>query len=231
MGILMRLLKKFVCLARKKSGFTLVEATASVAVIGTLAAIALPIAIDKINQAKFAAADGDTKDIATAITNLIYDVGLNNLGDNTDFANTVHRQVFANTAGSLSAGDLPANSVQAGGQWASTVNATTGVGSLRNNLVINDLDETGIAGETGDYPRHLWKGPYIGANREFLDPWGKSYLVNIRAMRVGLALDNTTPIYGWILSAGPNQKLDTKDTDVLPGGDDRGVLLFRKSES
>lgn len=241
MGTFMRLLKRFYSFhsfIKSKGGFTLVEATASIAVIGTLAAIALPIAIDKIDQSKKTTADGDTKDIATAVTQLIYDVGLDNLGNR----GSVTRLGLTNTGGIVSATD-PIDSDGGGSYndangaiWAETKGGTSpvawnavDVGLFHDNLVVNNLDGDTTLNETGtdDYPA-TWRGPYLSEPK--LDPWGRSYVANLQGMRVGVPA--TTPgslnIFGWVLSAGPNNRLETEDTSAVLGGDDRGIMLFKR---
>ena len=61
-----------------------------------------------------------------------------------------------------------------------------------------------------------WKGPYLqelGA-----DPWGCRYLVNVH----GFA---TTKERAWVLSAGPNRKVETGVADTSPQGDDIAIFL------
>ncbi len=60
-----------------------------------------------------------------------------------------------------------------------------------------------------------WKGPYLDAVP--IDPWGRSYLVNLRAIRSGDRL--------WVISAGPDGVVETNPRDVVLAGDDVGVIL------
>jgi type II secretory pathway pseudopilin PulG len=239
---MMRLLKRFFSFARSKGGFTLVEATASIAVIGTLAAIALPIAIDKIDQSKKTAADGDTKDIATAIAGLIYDVSLDNLGKSTSL--TATRLGFTVGATNLAldpdrpftTGSTTVFYNDATGIWKET-KADGGAawvagdeGSFHDNLVVNNLDGDLTINESNgdDYLPANWRGPYLSEPKD--DPWGKSYVANIQGMRNGIPPGGSGAvlIFGWVLSAGPNNQLDTEDTVATLGSDDRGIMLFKK---
>ncbi|MFH0943814.1 MAG: type II secretion system protein GspG [Planctomycetota bacterium] len=75
---------------------------------------------------------------------------------------------------------------------------------LRNFLTTNALGTQG------------WKGPYLqelGA-----DPWGSQYLVNVH----GFA---TSEERAWVLSSGPNRKVDTGVADTSPRGDDIAIFL------
>ncbi|HHT9120714.1 MAG TPA: type II secretion system protein [Candidatus Hypogeohydataceae bacterium YC41] len=236
MGGVIKFLKRFYSyylIVTGNRGFTLVEVTASIAVIATLVAIALPLAIDKIDQAKKTTADGDTKDIATAVTQLIYDVGLDNLGKR----GSVVRLALTSKGGRDTATDPLNNSGSgsyndAGAIWSSTKGGGAGwsgddVGSFHGNLVVNDLNGNGTLNETDttDYPS-TWKGPYISEPK--VDPWGRSYVANLQGMRAGKAADGTGTIYGWVLSAGPNNKLETDDESTALVGDDRGIMLFKR---
>lgn len=237
MFTLLRFLKSLYTFSKSKVGFTLVEATASVAIIGTIAAIALPIAIDKIDQSKKSTADGDTKDIATALTQLIYDVGLDNLGKRgavTRLGLTVSGGLVG-TTDPLDSDGVGTYNDDAGGIWATTKDGAgaawvaVDVGSFHDHLVVNNLDGDATISETGtdDYPS-TWKGPYLSDPK--FDPWGRSYVSNLQGIREGVPAANPggTFIFGWVLSAGPNNKLETDDTASALGGDDRGIMLFKK---
>lgn len=66
------------------------------------------------------------------------------------------------------------------------------------------------------YGTNGWKGPYLqelGA-----DPWGSRYLVNAHGF-----FSNTERV--WVLSAGPDKRVDTLATDTAPKGDDIGLFL------
>lgn len=61
-----------------------------------------------------------------------------------------------------------------------------------------------------------WRGPYVrpvGA-----DPWGSCYVVNAHGF-----FTNDERV--WILSAGPNRRVDTAPGDSKPGGDDIALFL------
>ncbi|HHT9152586.1 MAG TPA: hypothetical protein ACFYEM_03530, partial [Candidatus Hypogeohydataceae bacterium YC40] len=65
---------------------------ASLAIIGTLALIIVPIAINKLEQSKVTKAVGDVRGIATALAGLTKDVAQEKIGKNK--AHTVTRLLF-----------------------------------------------------------------------------------------------------------------------------------------
>ncbi len=62
-----------------------------------------------------------------------------------------------------------------------------------------------------------WHGPYLEAIPE--DPWGGAYVITWSGMRS--RQDNV-----WIVSAGPNGKLDTKAADTRAQNDDVAFVVF-----
>ncbi len=65
-----------VCRARNQGGFTLIELMITIAIIGVLAAIAIPNYISYRNRALVARAQADLKTIEKAVTMLALDTGL-----------------------------------------------------------------------------------------------------------------------------------------------------------
>ncbi len=61
-----------------------------------------------------------------------------------------------------------------------------------------------------------WKGPYL--QEIGTDPWGSRYLVNTHGF-----FSNTERV--WVLSAGPDKRVDTLATDTVPKGDDVALFL------
>ncbi len=61
-----------------------------------------------------------------------------------------------------------------------------------------------------------WHGPYLRPVGS--DPWGGRYVVNSHGF-----FTNDERV--WILSAGPNGRLETSPGDSRPGGDDIGLFL------
>lgn len=80
-----------------------------------------------------------------------------------------------------------------------------------------------------------WSGPYLPGLRA--DPWGRRYVVFVRAWwpkqeneddeaeaAERTAADDLAP-RAWVLSAGPDGLIETRPFDVVPVGDDIGILI------
>lgn len=52
------------------------------------------------------------------------------------------------------------------------------------------------------------------------DPWGRCYLINADAF------EKKTDEKPWVLSAGPNGRIDTSASDKNPAGDDIGTIIY-----
>ncbi|MCB7129992.1 MAG: hypothetical protein J3T61_10700, partial [Candidatus Brocadiales bacterium] len=89
----------------------------------------------------------------------------------------------------------------------------------------NDLDEDGILDDPDDYNPDDWDGPYLSGPRP--DPWGNKYLALVQGMRDGEQAGGSTDVFGWVLSTGPNGKLETDDDSGELGGDDSGIMLTK----
>jgi len=64
-----------------------------------------------------------------------------------------------------------------------------------------------------------WKGPYPRDMEKLShDPWGRAYLVNVRAF----SSEDRERV--WAMSAGPNGRIETSPSDHVCGGDDVGVV-------
>jgi hypothetical protein len=62
-----------------------------------------------------------------------------------------------------------------------------------------------------------WNGPYMSISRP--DPWGQRYVAFLDG------LTESTPPYGWVISAGPNGIFETTKNDRVIYGDDLGFLV------
>lgn len=213
-----------------KSGFTLVEAAAALAIIGTLALIIIPIGISKLEQSRVTAAGGDVRDIATVLAGLAKDVGPERVGKNK--AGTVTRLLFEGPGNTPLDSDGSGVYHAAGSIWGSIKSGTVtnaDIGTLHDNLIVNNLDEDGNIGETTngeDYPA-TWSGPYLTEPKP--DPWGNRYVVLVQGIRDGVQAGGSVAVYGWVISAGPNGKIETEDSGAVLGGDDIGLVLAKGS--
>lgn len=198
-------------------GYTLIEVAAVVAVSATLAAVVVPIAVDKVEGGKLVGAKQDIQAIANGITGFNKDTGvwpavtasslkaldvlrsgIDSATGNIDTANTLSGTFDPNTASATG--------------W----NTGTVAGHLDGQLVMRP-DNTVLT------PSYNWKGPYIESFKK-RDPWGNNYLVFVNAMHT--ASSGATKKYGWIISAGPNGKIETNTLDSDLKGDDIGLMLF-----
>jgi len=189
---------------RNESGFTLIEVVVVVAVIAILAAVLTPYITKYIDDSKIAKARNEAQVIGGAMTNFYKDTGT---WPNRNAAGVVWvlpyytGPVTPAVAAIFTAAPVVVPPVVA---WAGSGTAVP----LDNSLLTNG---TGAA-----YPQNgdlMWKGPYVGAALPS-DPWGRPYMINVAA---------TGPI--WVLSAGPNGKIQTAVTDTVVGGDDIGFRV------
>jgi type II secretory pathway pseudopilin PulG len=191
-------------------GVSLYEITAAVAMTGILAAVAVPVIIDKVSEAKSARAIQETDGLFKAISAFQKDTG-RMPGEVEGFKLIV-------TSDSLTTTPLPDDTNATlttgttGGTCTSVVTVAPGTaaaavgkcGNVNDYLVRNPNTIFGYG--TPKYQN--WRGPYIDEIQH--DPFDRAYVVNIRAL-YRAELDSTTVScgYGWILSGGPNRALET----------------------
>jgi prepilin-type N-terminal cleavage/methylation domain-containing protein len=222
--------------ARQERGFTLIELIIVIAIITTLAAIFIPMALEKIDESSLARANSDVDVLAAALTGFFAHV--NNFPSCeaadcdplNDTANNLRFLAVGTGVGDLSA-NYPASAV-----WdlANQDDGTAARNNAYNHLVQNDPNANTTANEVNiDYRTTRWNGPYISKLKE--DPWGFTYIIHVGAMQrngcpvgSGLVPPLCTPVtgtQGWILSAGPNGSLDTTPTSTSIAGDDIGYIF------
>ncbi len=220
----MKLLKKWFKKLQTNMGYTLIEVAAVVAVTATLGAIVVPIAVDKTNQGKVVAARESTKSIGDAITGFVKDTGNFPAASSGAGSGTTHFAVLRSGAeiGALGATHDPIPT----GLWT----GITAVDVLDNHLTINNPGGTPNTLTPNDayllvHKFSNWKGPYSEPFANF-DPWGHNYLVYVKAMHTATSDTGGDKQYGWILSAGPDGKLNTNITNSVIQGDDLGYALY-----
>jgi len=187
-----------------KRGYTLVEVAAVIAVSATLAAVVVPVAMDKVKASKIATATDDVKGLAGAISGFYSDIGV---WPGSTAATANYYQILR-TGDDISE-DLGGDT-ESEDPSDSTDTWTGKVGSLHNYLVV-------LSGV--DYAN--FKGPYCESLKDKRDPWGHNYLVWVKGMY------DPSAGYGWIISAGPDGVLQTKTTDDATAGDDIGIMLYK----
>lgn len=214
---------------------SLLEATATIAVGATLAAAAVGIVGDMVNEAKVGAARVDVQAIAQAINKFYKD---NNFFPHfwTPITNPSSPSVKMVDVLKSKFGDdaaVPTTPVKDEGAWTSATSAVgfttvTRFDFLENQLITNTPGEgtpgEGLAffgfgggryilrGESTIAPTQGWEGPYL-ANPPASDPWGNKYYVNVKFLQP-LELENRRTVI--VISAGPNETIQTPFT-LAPG--------------
>jgi len=205
-------------------GFTMLELIVILAVIGIVAAMLSPMVTSYLDDAKMAGADADVKQIGGAIIKLSTDVAhfpVYRDGNRTNGEPDIHLLKgpgndpldYTGPGPGLGQGhgQGEALGLGAGPGWF----GTTKIGDLGDHLTTNNPGA--VAYRTAG--RHRWRGPYL--EQLGADPWGNRYLVNIKHAGPG----DGEPKVVWVLSAGPNGKIDTgpsvaADGSPVPAGDD-----------
>ena len=206
--MLKRFLGGFKKVLKGQRGYTLVEVAAVVAVTAILAAVVVPVAMDKMQEGKKAAALQDCKQIGNAIAAFYKDTGV------WPAYSVATPKYFYILRSGDDVGHDPSSI------WSGAIDY------LENHLVVDNPGGT-FGGQDNWYLTWLklnWKGPYSETLTK-RDPWGNNYLVYVKAMYDDTATGSTKK-YGWIISAGPNATLETQVTANRLGGDDIGYYPF-----
>lgn len=210
------IVKRLGRLLKGARGYTLIEVGTVVAITATLAAIAIPVAVDKIREGKVTRAEGEVRALATAIGNFRKDTGLWPAYEGTGEA--VENQNFFTVLATDSA-NYPAGVSGVGALTGWDLDAATTASKVddpNNHLFVDNP-----GGNSGAYATFsAWNGPYM--EKLGADPWGRSYMVNVKGFH------SSTGGYGWVISAGPDRVLETDTDDTEPQGDDVGVMLYKK---
>jgi prepilin-type N-terminal cleavage/methylation domain-containing protein len=231
---------------KKKSrqrGFTLIEMIFVLAIIITLVAIFVPLAVNKLSDANLAKADSDLATLAASMTAFFSDVGIwpASNGGTPNADNLVLRTLLV---GDPVAGVTPntiasPNPTLAGGVTYFTTGVTgissgtvpvapeATINNAFNHLVANNPNANATEGSRpdGDYRTagtKRWRGPYV--SKLGADPWGNNYVINIGAIASGIPSVGATE-RGWMLSAGPDGTLQTAATSAALSNDDRGFIF------
>lgn len=198
-------------------GFTLIEAIVALSVLAILSAAVTVAVLRNLDSGKIARAQSDCAAIAKAILQFRADCGFWPTRTNAAAAENVDCLITGN-AGTVPPGD---NSVAPG---ANNWGRLGVVDTVSDQLITNAPAYT-----TSVNPRLQpgWNGPYL--NSDVLDPWGNSYMVNVRYLRSN-GPPNSTAHNVFVLSAGANGVTETAYNDGVVGevitlGDDIGYQL------
>lgn len=178
-----------------RRGYTLLEIVVVIATVSVLVALAIPVAIRKIAEARDTRARADVTRLSAAVLGFIKDTGRNPDRKNASGSRTF--DLLRSTS------DATKDPIDPSGLIA-TLSANAG--DLNDQLVRN----------TYSYPN--WSGPYV--QEISLDAFGRNYLVYTKGFHSA-----TTGSVVWIISAGQNQKIETGETDTKTSGDDIGLIF------
>ena len=201
-------------------GVSLYEITAAVAMTGILAAVAVPVIIEKTTEAKAARVTQEVDAISQAMNAFKRDTG------------KVPGEV--ETVKILLSGPQGMHALTPNGAGIafniagatiddSSHTCSAGCANM-NDYLVRDPNLI-FAGANGaiNYPN--WRGPYI--DEIFIDQFDRSYMVNVAPMYTQepvSAVAGGTCGFGWVLSGGPDRELSTgvKSTTLAPNTDDIG---------
>ena len=200
-------------------GVSLYEITAAVAMTGILAAVAVPVIIEKTTEAKAARVSQEVDAISQAISAFKRDTG--KVPGEAEAGILVllsgpqgMHALLPNNAGA--AFNVPGVSID-----DSSHTCSSGCANMNDYLVRDpNLVFPSTNGSVG-YPG--WKGPYI--DELLIDQFDRSYLVNVAPMykQEGPPPPGTCG-FGWVISGGPDRTLGTsfRRTNLEPDTDDIG---------
>ncbi len=230
--MLKRFVNRFIRVLKSTKGYTLVEVAAVVAITGTLAAVAVPVAKNQIGAGKVAAAVQDVQAIAGAINQLKGDVGVAPV-----FKKAADRISSAPNVMLLSSrkGTMPTASTAWGADaqegilsTATSITSVTSRGSITIGTGVDAFEDHLV--QNGDredslrviHDEKVWNGPYFNADKA--DPWGHKYLCNIGKLYDWNSNDDVPISAVVVISAGPDGIIQTGPNQLLSGfavsGDD-----------
>lgn len=169
------------------SGFTMIEAVITIAIVAILAAILVPMISSNIDSARLSRAQSDVSQLAKAIIQFRQDVDRWPVNRNSIRVRLLFGELDNNNDGIPDIGTIPPG-------WPAIPAANRA--SLNHELVNNGEN---IAQGTSTVGAVTWKGPYLTEIRA--DPWGNPYLVNAEWLGV---LANPLPAV-YVVSAGPGR--------------------------
>ncbi len=195
---------------RGKRGYTLLEICAMAAVTAALVAIIVPVLFDRIEKGKVSTAKDDCRMIGDAISRFHTDLDMWPAYNGTTKDHYLCLRSGDDTGAPGSGTDDPSASAMKGWPLADADHTD----QLENHLVVDNNEYRNNG--------YNWKGPYTNSLSKKKDPWGHNYLVWVK----GLHTKGDPKEYGWVISAGPDGKLDTDTNDASLGVDDIGIMLY-----
>lgn len=216
---LLQLMKGIFKPFRNALGLSLYETTAVVAMTAIVAAVAIPVALDRIEKAKVSRAANESVTLASALMRFFQDTGkwpgeaeIRKGGSAACFLQTGVPDTDPTKGTPLPQVSDKGLGVDASDFLGRPCNTlTTGVMLNINDFLVRKPSEK-------DYPN--WAGPYLEPIAS--DPWDRAYLVNVLPLifateiadpGAGKAADTGGKLgFGWSVTAGPDRLLQTKLT-------------------
>lgn len=237
MGRFVRFLRRVLKPLGDVSGVSLYETTAVIAMTAVVAAVAIPMALDRLEDAKVAKAANEVLTISSAMQKFFEHTG--RWPGEAEIRRSGSTQCFLQTGiptddptkGTL----LP--SVTSLGTPEKPVNASEFIGrpcnSINKDNVLNINNFLVQKPSVADYAN--WQGPYMEPIAS--DPWDRAYVVNVLPLIFASSVPDpgagqfaaaVGPLgYGWIMSVGPDRLLQTALTQsqLVGTSDDIGKNL------
>jgi type II secretory pathway pseudopilin PulG len=199
-------------------GVSLYEITAAVAMTGILAAVAVPVIIEKTTEAKAARVTQEVDAISQAINAFKRDTG-KTPGEAEGMVVLLSGPEGMHALlpnGAAATFNVPGVSFD-----ESTHTCSAGCANI-NDYLVRDPNLV-FPGTNGSLSYPNWRGPYI--DEIFIDQFDRSYLVNVAPM---YRPEQPPPPGGcgfaWVISGGADRTLQTRftDTNHKPDSDDIG---------
>jgi hypothetical protein len=223
MGRFIRFLRRALKPLRDVSGVSLYETTAVIAMTAVVAAVAIPMALDRLEDSKVARAASEVLTLNSAMQKFFEHTGrwpgeaeirrsgathcYLQTGIPTDDPTT--GTLLPSITGNLGTSERPISAAEFVGRPCDGINKDN-VLNINNFLVQKP--------SAVDYPN--WKGPYMEPIAS--DPWDRAYVINVMPLifastvtdpGAGQFATAVGPLgYGWVFSAGPDRLLQTKLT-------------------
>ena len=207
--MVIKFLKKLI--KAKEKGYTLLEIAVVIAVTGMLATVVLASSKVTYEKSKLLGAQRDVENLRGAIGGFFSNTGdwpvrqTSNVYDYYEVLFSGKKLEIKNFA------DTPPI-------------LTDGVSDrVYNHLYQNSPEDTYFGAYTG------WRTRYISSEDKY-DPWGKSYIVYTKPLWRKRHYPGKEEDVAWVLSGGPNGKVETWPNHIELQGDDIGLSLFSGSK-
>lgn len=220
MTLLGRALRKLLRTFRDFRGVSLYETTAAVAMAAIVAAVAVPVALDRIEDAKKAKGSLEVEAISKAMLRFFQDTGkwpgeLEIIKDGKGVFLKTGTAAFPSGVSDLAAQvKIPTD--------GSVVDCPSSFDGTATPLNLNNF----LVNKPSGYQN--WRGPYMDPVEG--DAFDKAYFIHIVPLFCGEKIETGTTTgagnlgYGWVLSGGPDQKIqqDLKKPKLDATSDDAG---------